>query len=257
MTGGAPATAGAAVPGGLPDDIHADPDTDRWSLVVKRLLAESLGTFLLVTVDCGGAVIGALDAQITPAARSAATGLLVMVMIYAVGNVSGAHFNPAVTAAFALRGAFPWRRVPVYWAAQLAGAFLAAWLLRWMFGDVAHLGATLPGFGAARALVMEVILTAILVSVVLGTATRHRSLGASAAIAAGGAVSLCSLFSRPVSGASMNPARSLAPAVMSGELHDLWIYGVGPLAGAALAMLLTRVLHAHKHASEREAAQGR
>ena len=180
-----------------------------------------------------------------------------MVMIYAIGNVSGAHFNPAVTTAFALRGAFPWRRVPLYWVAQLAGAFVAAGLLRSMFGDVEHLGATIPRYGVARGFVMEVVLTTILVSVVLGTATRHRSIGANAAIASGAAVALCSLFSRPVSGASMNPARSLAPAVVSGDLHALWIYLVAPFVGASLATLAMRVLHSHKHASEREAAQGR
>jgi len=247
----------ASAAGGLPNEIHADPDTNSRSLVAKRLLAEAFGTFLLVTVDCGGAVIGSLDGDVTSFARSAATGLLIMVMIYSIGNVSGAHFNPAVTAAFALRGVFPWRRVPVYWIAQLVGAFIGAGLLRWMFGDVAHLGATLPQFGAARGFGMEIVLTLILVSVVLGTATRHRSIGANAAIASGGAVALCSLFSRPISGASMNPARSLAPAVVSGELRDLWIYLVAPFVGAALATLTMRVLHSHKHSSEREAAQGR
>jgi aquaporin Z len=252
-----PITTAAASEGRLRDDVHADPDTGSWSLFVKRLLAECFGTFLLVMVDCGGAVIGSLDAEITAVARSAATGLLIMVMIYSIGNVSGAHFNPAVTTAFALRGAFPWRRVPVYWVAQVAGAFVGACLLRWMFGNVEHLGATLPHFGAARGFGMEVVLTVILVSVVLGTATRHRSIGANAAIASGGAVALCSLFSRPVSGASMNPARSLAPAVVSGELHDLWIYLLAPFVGAAVATLTMRVLHSHKHKSEREAAQGR
>jgi aquaporin Z len=243
--------------GAPPNYVHADPDVDSWSLVFKRLLAESFGTFLLVVVDCGGAVIGSLDGEITAAARSAATGLLVMVMIYSIGNVSGAHFNPAVTTAFALRGVFPWRRVPLYWLAQVVGAFSGAGLLRWMFGNVEHLGATLPHFGAACGFGMEVVLTLILVSVVLGTATRHRSIGANAAIASGGAVALCSLFSRPVSGASMNPARSLAPAVLSGDVHDLWIYLLAPFVGAALATLTMRELHSHKHESEREAAQGR
>ena len=240
-----------------PNDVHADAGTGSSLLVVKRLLAECFGTFLLVAVDCGGAVIGSLDGSVTAVARSAATGLLIMTMIYSIGNVSGAHFNPAVTTAFALRGVFPWRRVPVYWVAQLVGALLGAGLLRWMFGDVEHLGATLPHFGVVPGFGMEVLLTIILVSVVLGTATRHRSIGANAAIASGGAVALCSLFSRPVSGASMNPARSLAPALMSGELHDLWIYLVAPFVGAVLATLTMRVLHSHKHRSEREAAQGR
>jgi hypothetical protein len=142
------------------------------------------------------------DGSITAFARSGATGLLVMTIIYSIGNVSGAHFNPAVTAAFAMRGVFPWRRVPLYWMAQLVGAFLGAGLPRWMFGNVEHLAATLPSFGVARGFGMEVVLTMILVAVVLGTATRHRSVGTDAAIASGGAVALCSLFSRPVSGAS-------------------------------------------------------
>jgi aquaporin Z len=241
----------------LADDVHADADAGPPPVFARRLLAECFGTLLLVMVDCGGAVIGSLDGEITAVARSTATGLLVMTMIYSIGNVSGAHFNPAVTAAFAMRGAFPWRRVPLYWTAQLVGAFLGAGLLRWMFGVVQHLGATLPTFGVARGFGMEVILTTILVSVVLGTATRHRSIGANAAIASGGAVALCSLFSRPVSGASMNPARSLAPAMLSGEVHDLWIYLVAPFVGAMLATLTMRVLHSHKHRSEREVAEGR
>ena len=252
-----PSAATATRAAALANEVHADADTHSLSLFAKRLLAEVFGTFLLVVVDCGGAVIGSMNGEVTAFARSAATGLLVMVMIYSIGNVSGAHFNPAVTTAFALRGAFPWGRVPIYWLAQVAGAFLAAGLLRWMFGDVEHLGATLPHFGVLRGFGMEVILTLILVSVVLGTATRHRSIGPNAAIASGGAVALCSLFSRPISGASMNPARSLAPAVVSGELHDLWIYLVAPFVGAALATLTMRLLHSHKHESEREAAQGR
>ncbi len=246
-----------ASPGGLPNAVHENADSNSPSLVMKRLLAESFGTLLLVTVDCGGAVIGSLDPEITAVARSAATGLLIMTMIYSIGNVSGAHFNPAVTFAFALRGVFPWRRVPVYWIAQMIGAFLGAALLRCMFGNVEHLGASLPHFGAARGFAIEVILTTILVSVILGTATRHRSIGANAAIASGGAVALCSLFSRPISGASMNPARSLAPAVMSGELHGLWIYLIAPFVGAAAGTLITRVLHSHRHHEELDAAQGR
>jgi MIP family channel proteins len=256
-TDSSPVAAISASTGGLSNAVHADANTDSWPLVFKRLLAEGFGTFLLVMVDCGGAVIGSIDGEVTAVARSAATGLLVMTMIYSIGNVSGAHFNPAVTTAFALRGVFPWRRVPLYWVGQLSGALFGAGLLRCMFGDVEHLGTTLPRFGVGRGFGMEVVLTLILVSVVLGTATRHRSIGANAAIASGGAVALCSLFSRPVSGASMNPARSFAPAVMSGELHHLWIYLVAPFVGAALATLTMRVLHSHKHESEREVAQGR
>lgn len=225
-------------------------------LLLRRLAAEAFGTFLLVTVDCGGAIIGALSREITPPGRSFATGLLVMGMIYAVGDVSGAHFNPAVTFAFAVRGVFPWKRVLHYWAAQLVGAFLGIGLLHLWFGNVADLGATLPGFGAARAFGIEVVLTAILVSVILGTATQHRNIGANAALASGGAVALCSLFSRPISGASMNPARSLAPAVVSGATQDLWIYLVAPFLGALVAFLVMHLVHARVLPTERAAAQG-
>jgi aquaporin Z len=223
----------------------------------RRWLTESFGTFLLVTVDAGGAVIArASGGEVTPEARSLATGLLIMAMIYAMGDVSGAHFNPAVTFAFAVRRVFPWTKVPIYWSAQLAGAFGGALLLRALFGDVAHLGATEPGFGPVRALVMEVVLTSILASVIIGTATRHRSVGPNAAIASGGTVALCSLFARPVSGASMNPARSLAPAVVSGAMGDVWIYLVGPLVGAVIATAIMRAVHPKKHEEEVIAAEG-
>ena len=252
-----PITTAPASAGGLRDDVHADPDTHSGSLFVKRLLAECFGTFMLVMVDCGGAVIGSLDAEITAVARSTATGLLIMVMI--IRSVT----SPAHTSTPPSRPRSRCEAPSPGDGSQCTGSPRS--LVRSsgpgsfdrMFGNVEHLGATLPHFGAARGFGMEVVLTAILVSVVLGTATRHRSIGANAAIASGGAVALCSLFSRPVSGASMNPARSLAPAVVSGELHDLWIYLLAPFVGAAVATLTMRVLHSHKHKSEREAAQGR
>jgi MIP family channel proteins len=223
----------------------------------RRLFTEAFGTFLLVIIDAGGAVIAQLGGgEVTPEARSLATGLLIMAMIYAMGDISGAHFNPAVTFAFALRRVFPWRLVPTYWLAQIMGAFTATFTLRALFGDVADLGATLPRLGMVRALAMEVILTCILVSMIIGTATRHRIVGPNAALAAGRAVALSSLFARPVSGASMNPARSIGPAVVSGRTEALWIYVAGPLAGALLATLVMFVIHSQKHRYERKAAQG-
>ena len=190
------------------------------------------GTFLLVSVDAGGAMIAAMSGgEVTPAARSAATGLLIMTLVYATGDVSGAHFNPAVTLAFALRRSFPWRKVPGYWASQVVGAVLAAVVLRSWFGNVEHVGASVAHFGPWSAFGMEVLLTTILVSAILGTAVRHKVVGPNAALASGGAVALCSLFSRPVSGASMNPARSLGPAVASGYLQDLWVYRRGTGGG--------------------------
>ncbi len=237
-------------------DLHAGPAA-RDGALPRRLFAEVVATFFLVLVDAGGAVIAALShGEVTPAARSIATGLLVLAMIHAVGDVSGAHLNPAVTLAFALRRVFPWARVPLYWGAQLAGAALAALLLRAAFGDVEHLGATLPRMGLGRAVVFEALLTMLLVSVVLGTATRHRVLGGDAALACGGTVALCGLFARPVSGASMNPARSLGPALVSGDLSGAWVYVVGPAAGAAAAVLCMQVIHRRRHREEREAAAG-
>ena len=226
-------------------------------IVYRRLFTELLGTFLLVVVDCGGAVIASLShGQVTPAARSAAMGLLIMAMVTTMGDVSGAHFNPSVTCAFALRGAFPWRLVPGYWLAQLLGAITASGLLLLLFGNVDHLGTTLPGYGAARALGVEIILTTMLVMVSLGTATRHRVLGPMAGIVVGGTVAMCSLFTRPISGASMNPARSIGPALVSGTLEGLWIYIVGPFAGAVLAFGIMHIVHHRKHDEERIAALG-
>ena len=226
-------------------------------VVFRRLFTEMAGAFLLVCVDCGGAITSSLShGAVTPVARSLATGLIVMAMSSAMSTTSGAHFNPAVTTAFALRGAFPWKMVPMYWLAQIAGAFLGSLGLLCVFGDVEHLGATLPQMGARAALAAEIVTTMALVLVALGTATRHRVLGAQAAIATGGTIAACTLVARPISGASMNPARSLAPAVLSHTTGWLWIYLVGPLVGAVLAWLASIVIHTKKHSEEREAASG-
>jgi MIP family channel proteins len=220
-------------------------------VVFRRLFTELMGAFLLVCVDCGGAITRA-----PPIDRSIATGLIVMAMSSAMSTTSGAHFNPAVTTAFALRGAFPWKMVPLYWLAQLGGAFLGSAALLCTFGDVEHLGATLPKMSAHAALAAEIVCTMTLVLVALGTATRHRVLGAQAAIATGGTIAACTLVARPISGASMNPARSLAPAVLSHTPGWLWIYVAGPLVGAVLAWLASIVIHTKKHFEEREAAGG-
>ena len=170
---------------------------------LRRLLAEFLGTFALTLVAAGGEVIAGISGgEVSPAARAVAPGLLVMAMIYTLGSQSGAHFNPVVTLAFTLRQDFPWKRVPGYWGAQLVGAILAALLLRVLFGLVGHLGATLPRHGTIEALVMEIVLTFLLVTVILGTATNHRLTGPNAAIAVGGTIALLALFAGPISGAS-------------------------------------------------------
>jgi MIP family channel proteins len=164
-------------------------------------------------------------------------GLVIMVMIYAVGHISGAHFNPAVTFAFALSRHFPWRRALGYWAAQLLGALTAAALLRGSLGNIAHVGATLPSGSQGQSFLWELVLTFFLMFVIMAVATDTLAVGEAAAIAIGGTVALDAMFGGPISGASMNPARSIGPAVVSGDLHALWLYIVAPLIGAALGAL--------------------
>ena len=203
----------------------------------RRLFSELLGTFALVLAAAGGGLLHA-KGQISLAAAVVAPGLMVMAIILFMGAVSGAHLNPAVSLAFALRGDFPWRRVPAYIATQLIGATLACLFLRWVFGNVEHLGATLPGPGYKnwQALLMEIALTALLVSVILGTASAAQNVGAIAALGVGGYIALAGLWAAPVSGVSMNPARSFGPALASGDWTSYWVYLVGPIAGALIAV---------------------
>ena len=221
---------------------------------VQRLLAELLGTFLLTLVAAGGGVIGAVSGQVALPAAVVAPALLVMAMIYAVGDLSGAHFNPAVTLAFAVRRDFPWRYVPGYWLAQLIGAILAALLLRALFGDVGALGATLPHHGLLTSWVMEIVLTAMLVTVILNTAVDHRLVGHNAALAVAGMISLTGLFAAPISGASMNPARSFGPALVGGHLDVYWIYLAGPVLGALVAVGIAVALRGDERNHYEEAA---
>ena len=209
----------------------------------RRLFSELLGTFALVLVAAGGGILHA-KGQISLAAAVVAPGLMVMAIILFMGAVSGAHLNPGVSLAFALRGDFPWKRVPGYIIIQLAGATLAALFLRWVFGNVEHLGATLPGPGYHnwQALLMEIVLTALLVSVILGTASAAQNVGAVAALGVGGYIALAGLWSAPVSGTSMNPARSFGPALVSGDWSSYWVYLVGPLTGALIAVGFAVVL---------------
>jgi aquaporin Z len=203
----------------------------------RRLFSEVLGTFMLVLVAAGGGLLHA-KGQVSLAAAVVAPGLMVTAIILFMGAVSGAHLNPVVSLAFALRGDFPWRRVPGYVLMQLVGATLACVFLLAVFGNVEHLGATLPGAGYAdwQALLMEVVLTASLVSVILGTASAAQNVGRVAALAVGGYIALAGIWSAPVSGTSMNPARSFGPALVSGDFSAYWVYVVGPLAGALIAV---------------------
>ena len=207
------------------------------SLEYRRLFSELLGTFFLVLVAAGGGLLHA-KGQISLAAAVVAPGLMVLAIILFMGAVSGAHLNPAVSLAFAARGDFPWRRVPGYIIVQLVGAALACLFLLAVFGNVEHLGATLPGPGYEnwQALLMEIVLTAGLVSVILGTASAAQNVGTLGALGVGGYIALAGLWSAPVSGTSMNPARSFGPALVSGDWTSYWVYVVGPLVGAAAAV---------------------
>ncbi len=225
----------------------------------RRLFSEVLGTFFLVLVAAGGAVVAARShGQVPLDAQVVAPGLMVMAVIYFMGTVGGAHLNPAVTVSFALRGNFPWIRVPGYVTAQLAGAVLATAFLRATFGNIGHLGATVPsvGISTATAVLIEAVLTLGLVSVILGTASGARNVGANAALAIGGYIALAGLWAAPVTGASMNPARSLAPALIGGHWRDWWVYVLGPTAGGVIAVGAAWILRGPPSQAGSEAAQG-
>ncbi len=211
--------------------------TERPSLA-RRALMEAIGTFALVTAGCGAIVTNATHpGTIGGVGISLVFGLVIMVMIYAGGHLSGAHYNPSVTFAFTLARHFPLRDALAYLAAQLLGASTAALLLlaAWT-SKPAHLGATLPSVGDGTALAYEVVLTAFLMFVITAVATDTRAVGAAAAIAIGGTVGLDALFGGPITGASMNPARSFGPALASGTWGSFWVYLVGPFIGATIGV---------------------
>jgi aquaporin NIP len=205
--------------------------------LLRALVAETIGTFALVFAGCGAIQVDARTHALGHVGVAISFGLVIMAGIYAVGHISGAHFNPAVSFAFALTRHFPWPRVAAYWAAQLAGGLAAAGVLRLSLGNVAHVGATLPAGSQGQAFLWEAILTFFLMFVIMAVATDTRSVGEAAAIAVGGTVGLDAMFGGPITGASMNPARSIAPALVSGDVRALWLYIVAPLLGAAIAAL--------------------
>jgi aquaporin Z len=225
----------------------------------RRLFSEIWGTFLLVLVAAGGGVVGAVSGgRVSLAMMVVAPGIMVMAIIYFMGPVSGAHLNPAVTLAFAVRRNFPWKRVPGYIVAQFAGGIFAASFLRAMFGTIGALGATFPGQGVSsgKALVMEVVLTTGLVNTILGTSSGARNIGTNGAIAVGGYIALAGLWSAPVSGASMNPVRSFTPDLVRGNLSTTWIYILGPLAGAMIGVAFEWILKGKPTAAGKTAAEG-
>jgi aquaporin Z len=211
----------------------------------RRLFSELLGTFLLVLAAAGAPVVNAVShGAVGREAAVIAPALTVLAIILFMGAVSGAHLNPVVTIAFGLRADFPWRRAFGYIFIQLVGATLAVLFLRGVLGDVGELGATLPGPGIHdwQAMLIEVALTAGLVSTILGTASGAQNVGALSAVAVAGYIALAGLWASPISGASMNPARSFGPALVGGDFTSFWVYIVGPLAGALIAVLFAVIL---------------
>jgi len=206
--------------------------------LLKKSLAEVIGTFTMVFAGCGSVMVAErFPGSFTHAGISVVFGLAVAVMIYAVGHISGAHFNPAVTLAFAAARHFPFEEVLVYWLSQFAGAVGAIAVLKMILPQGQFYGATVPAVPLAQALSWEIILTFFLMFVIVAVATDTRAVGTMAGAAIGGTVMLCAWVGGPVTGASMNPARSLAPAFFEGRLEVMWIYIVGPCVGAVLAAL--------------------
>jgi aquaporin Z len=225
----------------------------------RRLFSELLGTFFLVLVGAGGGVVNAASHGAIPlAVRVAAPGLMVLGIILFMGAIGGAHLNPAVSLSFAARGDFPWRRVPGYIVMQLLGSTLACLLLWAIFGKIAQLGATEPGAGftAMQAMWIEMILTVGLVSVILGTASAAQNVGPMSAIAVGAYIILAGFWAAPVSGASMNPARSFGPDLATGDFSNYWVYIVGPIVGGLIAVGFAFVLRGRSDVGGAKAAQG-
>ena len=210
--------------------------------LARLLAAEFVGTFALVFAGAGAIMVDAKTHALGHVGVAITFGLVIMAMIYAVGHVSGAHFNPAVTFAFALSRRFPWSRAGGYWGAQLVGAIVAAALLRGSLGNIAHVGATLPSGSEGQSFLWELVMTFFLMFVIMAVATDTRAVGEAAAIAIGGTVGLNAMFGGPISGASMNPARSAGPAIVSGHLHALWLYIVAPVLGASLGALAYQLI---------------
>jgi aquaporin NIP len=210
--------------------------------LARMLAAEFVGTYALVFAGCGAVMVDAKTDALGHVGVALSFGLVIMAMIYAVGHISGAHFNPAVTFAFALSRHFPWPRALGYWTAQLLGALVAAALLRGSLGNIAAVGATQPSGSQGQSFLWELVMSFFLMFVIIAVATDTRAVGEAAAIAIGGTIGLDAMFGGPISGASMNPARSLAPALVSGNLHALWLYILAPVVGATLGALTYQLI---------------
>jgi aquaporin NIP len=210
---------------------------------MKKLFAEIIGAFSIVFLGTGAMIVNAVTkGAITHAGVALTFGLIVMIMIHAIGPVSGAHMNPAVTIAFAVNKNFPWKGVPAYIISQCTGALLASLVLKFLFPSSVLLGATMPAGPVMQTFVLEIILTFFLMFVVLQVATGSKEQGMFAGITIGSVVFIEALFAGPISGASMNPARSLGPAIISGHMEHLWVYIAAPVSGALLAVIFHRLI---------------
>jgi aquaporin Z len=223
---------------------------------MHKYIAELIGTFALVFCGTGAIVINQESGRaITHAGIAITFGLVVMVMIYSLGNISGAHLNPTVTIAFTLAKKFELKQVFPYIISQLSGAFLASILLRVLFPENETLGASLPSGTAFQSFIMEFILSFILMLVIFNVATGSKEQGMFAGLTIGSTVLLEAMFAGPISGASMNPARSLSPAIVSGHTEHLWIYIVATVSGAALAIPIWKFINPKKHQNENSTVQ--
>lgn len=209
----------------------------------RKLVAECMGTYFLVFMVTGAIVFNTFTHHLSPAWMAMLSGMVVMVLVYSFNHISGAHFNPVVTFSFYLLGEIRLRTLFLYIASQLCGAFAASWTLRLAVGNVAHLGATQPAFTWQQAFLFELLLTFWLLFVIFFSSVHGQAIKSFSGLAVGATVALEALLGGPISGASMNPARSLAPAIVSGELQSLWIYLVATFAGATAASILYRYLY--------------
>ncbi len=220
------------------------------------MLAEMVGTFFLTLAGAGIEIVDVLHpGHIDRTIKAIVPASVVVAMIFSVGDVSGAHLNPAVTGMFAIRGDFEWKRLPGYWAAQVAGAILAAAALRALFGTVRSVGTSEIHLTAWRASIVEMILTTLLIVVILNTAHEHSIIGSGAAIAVGATLVACGMLGGELTTASLNPARSLGPALISGNFPNLWVFIAGPFTGAVIGLGLVTAIRPRPNEDEHKAAQ--
>lgn len=213
--------------------------------MMRKYISEAIGTFIMVFCGTGAMTINEVTGgDVTHVGIAITWGLIVMAMIYAFGDISGAHFNPAVTIAFAYAKKFQWKEAPKYILSQCIGAIAASSILLFLFPESEFLGGTLPSFDALRAFVLEILLTYFLMLVIINVSTGSKEVGMMAGIAIGGVVLLEAMFAGPMTNASMNPARSLGPALLSGHWEHQWLYMIAPIIGAILAVLTCRVIKA-------------